>query len=58
MKSRKPTKPSKRIHRALQKQVQEYVGNYHRHWGKVSVKVSPGGTLASVHCNAKPEGRG
>jgi hypothetical protein len=51
MKSSKSKTMSKRMRRALEKQVQEYVGNYYPEWGEISVAVNPTGTAASVRCS-------
>lgn len=55
MKKEKRTKLSNRTRRARQDQVQEYVDRYHPHEGKVSVRISPSGTFASVR--SAPAGR-
>jgi hypothetical protein len=55
MKNEKPMKLSNRMRLALERQVQEYVDNYHPHMGDVAVEISPAGTTAAVRARSKPK---
>jgi hypothetical protein len=57
MTSSAPTKPAKRIRQLLKMQVQEYVDRYYSDWGRVSVKLSHDGKIATVRSKSKPKGR-
>jgi hypothetical protein len=56
MKAPKKSKISKRIRRASEEQVLDYVCRYHPEMGAVVVEISPCGTFASVRDKSKPKG--
>ena len=52
----KPTKPSDDERRLTELQIQEYVDRYYPEMGKVSVDLSPGGTIAIARRKSPADG--
>jgi hypothetical protein len=57
MRAKKPSIPSKRVRRASEEQVLDYVRRYYPEMGEITVEISPCGTFASVRDKSKPKGR-
>ena len=55
-KKMKPTKPSDDERRLTELQIQEYVDRYYPEMGKVSVDLSPGGTIAIARRKSPADG--